>query len=454
MKILEILNSPWAITPAMYQEIREVYITHLKGEKIDLKEVEARIGKPLDKPEQGYDVINGSAIIPIEGTIARRMNMFSRISGGASTELIARDFKAALADPSVKQIILNIDSPGGSIDGLQELATLIRDSRGQKPIYSITGGTMASAAYWIGSSADKVFIASDTTRTGSIGVVMSHLDVSKAEDRLGYKTTEIYSGKFKRIASEYKPLSEDGLAYLQSMTDYLYSVFIGEVSANRGISIDDALKMADGKIFIGKQAIEVGLVDGVSTLEDLINNAGGVPANARKEAKITMTKEELKAKHPELYDAIVLEGFEKAKAELGEASVEAVSKAKTEGAEVERARIQDVKSMLIPGHEALVETLMFDGKSTGADAAKAILVEEKKQKTGNLEKFRADNGKAKDVKNTAATDTGEEKDFGALVAAYIEEHKCSRGKATEAVAKLHPEEHEAWLKKINKKEAK
>jgi signal peptide peptidase SppA len=271
MKILEILNSPWAIIPETQQEIREIYLTHVRGESIDLKDIETRIGKPLERKEQGYDVIDGVAVIPIEGPIAKRMNLFTQVSGGSSTELIERDFDNALVDSGVKAIVLKIDSPGGQVDGIQELSKLIYENRGKKPIAAFTNGTMASAAYWIGSAAEKIFISSDTVQIGSIGVATTHSDISRSEDMRGIKTTEIYAGKYKRIASEYRPLTAEGKAYIQDIVDYLYTTFVNDIARNRGISTEDVLKMADGKLFIGRQAIYIGLVDGVSTLPLLIS---------------------------------------------------------------------------------------------------------------------------------------------------------------------------------------
>lgn len=270
MKLLDILTSPWAIIPAKLNEIQEIYFTHLRGEKIDIRGIEARIGRKLENEEQGYENIQGIGVIPVNGVIAKRMNLFSEISGGVSTQLVARDFKEAMNDRKVKAVLLDIDSPGGMVDGTQDLANLIYQSRGKKPIAAFTDGMMASAAYWIGSAADEIFISGDTTQVGSIGVVASHVDVSKAEEKAGMKTTEIVAGKYKRIASRYAPLSEEGKATLQEMVDYLYRVFIEDVAKHRGVTEEDALKMADGKVFIGKQAKEIGLVDGIMNFDDLI----------------------------------------------------------------------------------------------------------------------------------------------------------------------------------------
>src|SRR4030067_2682761 len=98
MKMLDILNSPWAIIPEKLQEIKNIYVTHVRGEKIDIKGLEAKLGRPLQNEPQGYDLINGNAIIPIQGVIAKKMNLMTQISAGASTELIARDIKTALND--------------------------------------------------------------------------------------------------------------------------------------------------------------------------------------------------------------------------------------------------------------------------------------------------------------------------------------------------------------------
>jgi signal peptide peptidase SppA len=271
MRVIDVLNSPWAIIPDKLQEIQAIYATHLRGEKIDIKGLEAKLGQPLQNTEQGYSIIDGVAVIPIDGVISKRMNLFSQISGGASTELIGRDIKAALADPEAHSLLLQVDSPGGTVDGTQPLAQMILAARGTKPIVTYVDGMMASAAYWIGSAADAAYIGADTAQVGSIGVVASHTDYSRREEMMGVKTTEIYAGKYKRIASSYKPLSEDGKQYIQDMVDYLYSVFVADVAKQRGTDAETVLtNMADGRVFTGRQAVEAGLVDGVATMEQLI----------------------------------------------------------------------------------------------------------------------------------------------------------------------------------------
>ena len=152
----------------------------------------------------------GVAIIALDGVLAKRMNLLQRISGGSSTQLIERDIKSALADPAVRGILLVIDSPGGTVDGTQELAALVREGAEQKPIVAWSDGLVGSAAYWIASAAPQLFISGDVVQAGSIGVVATHVDISKAEEQRGIKTTEIVAGRYKRIASQHAPLSVEG----------------------------------------------------------------------------------------------------------------------------------------------------------------------------------------------------------------------------------------------------
>ncbi len=417
MRILDVLNNPWAIQPEKLQEISDVYSRHLKGEKIDIKGIEAKAGEPFDNQPQGYDVINGVAIVPIDGVIAKKMNLFSRISGGASTEMIARDFTQAMNDEDVHSVILNIDSPGGTVDGTADLGDVIFNARGTKPVVAFADGLMASAAYWIGSAADQIYASNDTAIIGSIGVVSTHVDYSEQLKNEGVKVTEIYAGKFKRIASEYEPLTKEGKDSMQDHVDYLYSVFVGTVAKHRGVDdkivLDD---MADGRLFIGQQAVDAGLVDGVTTLEALINKLNSdnlvtihIPDNlfsqedlielsaeinqeleAQEMPKDIITKADVESNLPDVADALRNEG---------KASVD-VDSTKTNAAKAERERIQAVQDQSMPGHEALINELAFDGKTTGPEAAVKVLQAEKSKAANVSQNLETD---AEDVSGIVAS---------------------------------------------------
>lgn len=397
MRLIDIVNAPWAVTPDMLNEIQGIYSRHLRGDKIDLQNLSAATGITFDNQPKGYTVQDGVAVLPIDGVIAKRMNLMTKISGGTSSELAGRDFQSAMADRSVEAVVLAIDSPGGTVDGTPELAQLIASFRGTKPILACTDGMMCSAAYWIGAAADRINISSEVAVVGSIGVVAKHVDVSKAEEKAGIKTTEVYAGKYKRIASQYGPLTEEGRESIQEAVDHVYSVFVDDVARFRGVDAAAVLDgMADGKVFNGSKAIEAGLVDGVATLSETIQQARTMARNTKKptragaaqvttttERSVTMTLEQFKADHPELVEAITAE------ATAGHA--EALTAAKAEGAQAERDRIASVRAQSIPGHEALIEQLAFDGASTGADAALAIVAAEKQARESALAQLDADN---------------------------------------------------------------
>lgn len=403
MSLLEIMNSPWAIQAGKFDEIRAIYQTHLKGEKIDIKALESRIG-PLPGTDQGYEVVNGNAIIPIDGPIAQKMNLMSKVSGGASTQLIERDIKDAINDASVERIVLKVNSPGGTVAGTAELASFIYESRSEKPIITFSDGVMASAAYWIGSASSEMYISSETVGVGDIGVVISVENTAKAEEESGYKIIEIAAGKYKRIYSQHSEPTEEGLSYLESLGAKHYETFVSDVAKHRGVSFESALNgMADGRLFIGSQAVDAGLVDGIMTFDELVGNnstidieidsemlgagslnesiaeavssaventeAGESLTSNEEEVDMEITMETLLAESPEIAEVLRAEGRESAMKEIDAVKQEAIK----EGAEGERARILAVKDQMIPGHEELVEALMFDGVTTGAEAAVKVV---------------------------------------------------------------------------------
>src|SRR4051812_3844458 len=117
MRLIDIINSPWAIEPAKLEEILHIYGVHTRGEKIDLKALELKLGRPLNNEHKAYEVFDGVAVLPIEGVLSPKMNMFTQISGGTSTQMLSRDIAAALNDSAVHSLILAVDSPGGAVQG-------------------------------------------------------------------------------------------------------------------------------------------------------------------------------------------------------------------------------------------------------------------------------------------------------------------------------------------------
>ncbi|MBX9725966.1 MAG: S49 family peptidase [Rickettsiales bacterium] len=254
-------SEPWAITQPALETILE--IAERENEKPEA--VAARLGKEL---QNTHTVIerDGVAVIPVTGPLFRYANIFTAISGATSYEILAQDFTVALDNPDINAIILNIDSPGGEVNGCAELANMIFAARGKKPIIAYASGDAASGAYWIASAADQV-VASETSGLGSIGVVAVYRGARP--DKNAPTTIEIVSSQspFKRL----NPETDEGRAKLQTRIDAMAEVFVQTLARNRGIEIAQVLEQfGGGDILIGAHAVNAGLADRIGSLEKLI----------------------------------------------------------------------------------------------------------------------------------------------------------------------------------------
>ena len=268
-----VLNMPWAILPPKLLDILSVLHSKEHGELLDDEKLEAKV-ESVNNADKRYTVEGGIAIIPIYGILSKRFNIISALSGGTSYELLEKDIRAALSDNDVKGLFLDVDSPGGAVDGMVDVTDVVYNARnGKKPIMTFANGLMASAAYHIGSAADYIVAANSTTQVGSIGVVMApHFDYSKKYEKDNIKVTMFYSGKYKMTLSKYKPVSKDDKKYVQDRLDYLYSLFVDTTAKHRGTTPDVVISdMAEGKIFIGSQSVDAGLTDEVLNRQGALN---------------------------------------------------------------------------------------------------------------------------------------------------------------------------------------
>ncbi|MCP4320014.1 MAG: S49 family peptidase, partial [Hyphomicrobiales bacterium] len=202
------------------------------------------------------------------------MNLFSAISGGTSVQALATDFGTAMDDVSVECIVLDIDSPGGTVTGIAEFAELIKSA--EKPVVAYVSGTGASAAYWIASAADAV-IVNATAAVGSIGVVAT-IATDKPKDQV-----EIVSSQSPRKRPDME--TDEGTAQVQNHVDRLAEIFIETVAANRGVTAETvATDFGAGGLLIGADAVAAGMAEGVSTLEKLLaENIGATGAEIMAE---------------------------------------------------------------------------------------------------------------------------------------------------------------------------
>ena len=258
---------PWALLPARLETMIEILELRADGQMFTDEEIQARIGAGPRQPAAGGGPV---AVIPLYGVISPRMNMMSQISGGTSAEAFGKTFRAAVADPEISAVIMDVDSPGGSVFGIEELAKIIRDGRGRKPIVAVANTMMASAAYWLAAQADEI-VASPSSQVGSIGVIGVHQDVSEAEAKLGIRTTLVTAGKFKGDGNEHEPLSDSARAAMQQMVNSYYAAFTQDVARGRAVPATQVRDgMGEGRILGAKEAVTAGLVDGIGTLEQAI----------------------------------------------------------------------------------------------------------------------------------------------------------------------------------------
>ena len=194
----------WAITPEAFDTIlRQVHEFKFDAqEAATIAEIRASI-----PARGGYALQDGIAVIDVAGPLSKRLGFMSFFFGGTSYEGISNAFKAALADSKVNGIALRIDSPGGTLGGLDEVASLIFNARGTKPVVAFAEGAMTSAAYWIGSAADRV-VSQRMAVVGSIGVLIVHADWSEWNKRVGVNVTYLTAGKYKALGNPDEPLSE------------------------------------------------------------------------------------------------------------------------------------------------------------------------------------------------------------------------------------------------------
>ena len=267
-----VYENPWAILPEKLDAIRELLAMRARGDRFSKAEIRARIGeqRAAISPQP---TVGQVAVISVIGSIMPRANTMSEISGAVSCEAISRAFDAALNDPNVTAIVLDVDSPGGTVGGVQELAAKIYAARGQKRIVALANTLAASAAYWIASAAEE-FVVTPSGTVGSIGVFTIATDYSQMDAELGIKHTVVQAGKYK---AEFAvgPYSEEAIAALQQRIDAIYSTFVEAVAQHRGVTPAKVeAGYGQGRVLLAQEALAAGMVDRIATLEEVLQDFG------------------------------------------------------------------------------------------------------------------------------------------------------------------------------------
>jgi len=284
-------NVPWMITEPALRTILEV------AARVNppVAQIEAELGRELVN-DNNYQIEDGVAIIPVIGPIFRYADMFTQISGATSVTSLTKSFDAALNDDAVNSILLNIDSPGGEANGINEFAEKIFESRDIKPIESYVSGSGCSAAYWIASATRKI-TSDDTASIGSIGVAAVIQDTEEADAREGIKNIKFVSSKSPNKRPDLN--TDEGRNVIQENIDAMADVFIEKVARNRGVTANDVVeRFGHGGVSVGRQAVNCGLADqlgsynsALSSLKDGISSTNKIQENLNMSLKDTVKSE-------------------------------------------------------------------------------------------------------------------------------------------------------------------
>jgi signal peptide peptidase SppA len=262
------LESPWALHPPMLAIIAGIIARHVAGQSATDTDLQAALvnRQNLPQPKSG----GGVAIIPIRGVIAPRMNLLSDISGGTSFEQLGQQLDEAAGLKTVSTIVLDIDSPGGNVQGASEFARKIMAVRAKKPVIAQVEHMAASAGYWLAAAATKI-VASPSSLIGAIGVYTAHTDISESLKQLGVKRTYFSAGKGKVDGLE-GPLSDDGAARTQSLIDGAYARFAGDVVKGRGkgLTVDQVRNEWKAYVYSADEALASGMIDEIATRDQTL----------------------------------------------------------------------------------------------------------------------------------------------------------------------------------------
>jgi signal peptide peptidase SppA len=260
----KVYGEPWLITPQKHAAIRAALTSHSLGKTAEVVFMDE--GEDV-KEKRPQDYCYGSTmVIPIHGIIGTRLSLMEVACGGCDLKALHELLDVAASMPMVQRVILDIDSPGGTVTGVPEAADAIAELADSKEVFAFTETLMCSAAYWLASQAQEIF-CTGSSRVGSIGVYSIFEDWSEALKDDGVKINAIYAGEMKLAGAYFKPMTDKERAMFQERTDKIYTQFKEACTANRSIT-DEYMQ---GQVFDGEDAVKFGLVSGtVNSIEDLI----------------------------------------------------------------------------------------------------------------------------------------------------------------------------------------
>lgn len=256
-----IMDEPLMITSAKLETILSI-VSEREG--LDVK-AETLMGAGVSSE---LNAAGGVAVIQITGSLTHRPTGLSSLSGLTSYEGIDAQLDAALADSTVTEIVLDVNSPGGMVSGVFDLADRVYSARSVKPITAIVNESAYSAAYALASAATEIIVPR-TGGVGSIGVITAHVDKSEENTQNGRKVTYITAGAKKAYGNPDEPLSSEALESIQARVNSSYQLFVETVARNRGLSVD-AVSQTEAGVFTGEEGVSAGLADKVMPARDAL----------------------------------------------------------------------------------------------------------------------------------------------------------------------------------------
>lgn len=259
-----VFNTPLALHPRKAEVVMAALmdrfgITRING--LSAWEDESPFSRKGRQSDPGYDVVEGVAVLPVQGTLVQKLGSLRPYSGMTGYDGLRQTFLTALCDPEVKAICLDIDSPGGEVAGCFDLVDLIYASRGQKPIHAILTENAYSAAYAIASAADRIIVPR-TGGVGSVGVIVIHCDWSQRIKEEGLQVTIITYGDRKCETNPMIPLSDQAKAGIQAEVDAAGQLFVSTVARNRNIA-ESAVRNTQAVCLMADEGVRLGFADAI-----------------------------------------------------------------------------------------------------------------------------------------------------------------------------------------------
>jgi capsid assembly protease len=275
----QLRERPWAIDPGSHAAL----LALVEGGARPTAASIAAARRPPASQQRG-----AVAVLPLSGPMLYRGGLLAELLGLTTTETWGRVFQRLVDDPNVGSIVLDVDSPGGEVFGLEELAARVAAGARRKPVVAVANPWAASAAYWVASQASEL-VVTPSGEVGSIGVVAAHDDLSERARQLGVRRTYVTAGRRKAEGNAFEPLSEEARAHLQASVDRYYDAFTAAVARGRGVPVARVRSEAwgEGRMLGAEHAVRVGMADREGTLEETIARArveGASRAVARSRA--------------------------------------------------------------------------------------------------------------------------------------------------------------------------